>query len=471
MATILIIEDEDILANNIRDSLDMCGHDLAVAQSGEEGLALCDDREFDIILLDYRLPNMDGLEVLNRLKHARCPAAIIMITAHGDIKTAVAAMKSGATNFLKKPIDLDEINLMVEKVIAEQRVSASLGYFRDRERTASAISNIVGSSTQLAEVTSWIQRITTSKALCATPPPSVLITGETGTGKDLAARAIHYGGPRHEGQFVHVNCTSIPAELFESELFGHVRGAFTDAKGERRGLFEVADGGTVFLDEIGHMSMELQAKLLSVLDTSMIRPVGSALQRKVNVHVIAATNRLLLEAIDEGDFRQDLYHRLRVLSYHLPPLRDRGRDVVDLAAHFLDEITARLGVQPKTMTRAAERKLLEYDWPGNVRELLHVVESTVLLCDANAIEPEHLNLPSSTRPRLQINLPTSNKTLTFDMRPGGTTLEDLEYQVLQEALVYSKQNLTKAAQVLGVSRDVIRYRCAKHENRDAPPER
>lgn len=321
---------------------------------------------------------------------------------------------------------------------------------------------IVGESEPIQRVRDFITRITTARkrvksglaaaAISSKHPPSVLITGETGTGKDLVARAIHYCGPRREGQFVHVNCTAITEQLAESELFGHVKGAFTDARGDKRGLFEVADGGTVFLDEIGHMPISLQAKLLAAVERHQIRPVGGTRERSVDVHVIAATNRDLDEAIELREFREDLYHRIRVLAIHMPPLRERGEDVEILAKYFLERAASRFGVPVSGWTDTAVEALYAYDWPGNVRELLHVVDSAVLVADGDLVNLEHLNirLPQAGG-ALALKVPSSKNTITMEFSDQDPKLDEIEHQIIQAALEHAGHNLTRAARYLGIS--------------------
>ena len=463
MASILIIEDEPVLARNLRDSLQHTGHDAMLAATGEEGLEAARLAPPDLVLLDYRLPGIDGLEVIQKLRRRCGSAAIIMMTAHGNIDTAVEAMKAGASDFLTKPLDLQELGLVVERVLKHRQATASLDYFRQRERADSARDQILGQSPATRTVRSFIERITASPALTADPPPSILITGETGTGKDLVARVIHYDGPRRDGQFVHVTCTAMPDNLVESELFGHVKGAFTDARTDKRGLFELADGGTIFLDEIGHMKPSLQSKLLTVLEQRTIRRVGGTGERKVDVHVIAATNRSIEDAIETGDLREDLYHRLRVLTLHMPPLRSRGDDVVLLGEHFLSLHSARFGLPIQPFDEQALEVMRHYDWPGNVRELMHTIESAVLISEGPSIRAEHLNIqPAENHGQVQVDMPAMQTSIVLDFADNGPKLDEIEYQIIQAALEFSKHNLSRAARLLGISRDAVRYRLEKY---------
>ncbi len=471
MANVLVIEDEPVLAKNICAALSFAGHEASAESSGEAGLKAAERMSPDVVLLDLRLPGMDGLEVLRALRRHGSAASVIMMTAHGNIDTAVEAMKAGAADFLTKPLDLKALQIVVDRVLRLQRVTTSLNYFRERERAESACEQIIGDSAPMMAVKRFIERIVSTPALSSSVPPSVLITGETGTGKDLVARAIHYAGPRREAQFVHINCTALPDHLVEAELFGHVKGAFTDARGDKRGLFESANGGTVFLDEIGHMKPGLQAKLLSVLQQRTIRPVGGTSERKIDVHVIAATNRDLEEAIGAGEFREDLYHRLRVLTVHMPPLRERGDDLLSLTRHFIGLYASRFGLAVRGCDEAALELLRAHDWPGNVRELSHALESAVLITDDERIGPEHLNVPSrQTAGRAAQVALGPDRVIRLDFGENSPKLDEIENQIILAALEHSGHNLSRAARILGISRDAVRYRLEKFKNRSAAPD-
>jgi len=468
LAEILVIEDEPILARNVCESLDLSGHSASSAPTGEAGLEAAQSCFPDLILLDYRLPGIDGLEVIRELRKVGNQSSIIMMTAHGNIDTAVEAMKRGASDFLTKPLDLTELRLVIERVLDHRAARAQLSYFHQREKTQSSQDRIVGDCQPLREVKDFITRITSTQALASQKPPSILITGETGTGKDLIARAIHYAGPRRDAPFVHVNTTAMPEQLVESELFGHVKGAFTDARSDKRGLFEIAEKGTLFLDEVGHMKLELQAKLLSVLDQHVIRPVGGMKERSVNVHVIAATNRDLKGAIESGEFREDLYHRLRVLNVIMPPLRHRGTDIEKLATHFLAVCGSRYGLKVERFSEDALKLIREYDWPGNVRELLHTIESAVLMMDGAVVRPEHLNVRRKA-PEGGVVLVAGTQKITVDFARETPKLDDIEHEIILAALEYAHHNVSRAARILGISRDAVRYRLEKFRKRgDAP---
>lgn len=462
MANILVIEDESILARNICDSLELAGHQAVSVGSGEEGIELASVDRPDLIITDFRLPGIDGLQVLRHLRENDTTASVIIVTAYGEVSTAVEAMKAGASEFLTKPLDLQELQLVVEKAIRLRNVTDELNYLKEQERAKISSHSIIGDSEPIRRVKVFIERVVSTPALSAKKPPSILITGETGTGKDLLARTIHYAGPRRDAKFVHVNCTAIPDQLAESQLFGHVKGAFTDARSDHRGLIEHAEGGTLFLDEIGHMSLALQAKLLHVLEERTIRPVGGTRERQANIHIIASTNRNLTEALDLHEFREDLYHRLRVLAVEMPPLRDRGEDIEKLAVHFLDQSTQRFGVRIDGFSKDAMHTIRNYDWPGNVRELMHVVESATLIADGQLICIEHLNISASTSSgTVAIQLDGLNDTICLDFGGDCPKLDEVEHRIIQAALTYSNHNLSRAARILGISRDAIRYRVDK----------
>ncbi len=466
MGTILVIEDEAILARNVRDAIQYAGHETALAPSGEEGVDLAATIRPNLVVTDYRLPGIDGLEVMRRIRRTAPATAVIIMTAHGDIGMAVTAMKAGASDFLAKPLDLHELCVVVERVLRHQSETSELNYFRERERAAGALETIVGNSPQIRDLRELIRRIAAFPAMSTQEPPCVLITGETGTGKDLVARAIHHAGPRRDHQFVHVNCAALPEHLVESELFGHVKGAFTDARSDKQGLFEVADQGTLFLDEIGHMPLTLQVKLLIVIDRRAIRPVGGSQERKVNVHLIAATNRRLEEAIDAAEFREDLYHRLRVLTIALPPLRDRGHDVELLSRHFLRLHASRAGVDVDDVSPEAMAALQSYDWPGNVRELMYTLERAVLFADGSVIHTHHLTLQQPTQKGdVTVELPSAKTTIRMDFAHNCPQLDEVEYQIILAALQYSSHNLSRASRLLGISRDAIRYRLEKFQRK------
>ncbi len=461
MARIMIVEDERVLAKNVAEKLTAHGHEVRVVHTGRESLPAFSEMVPDVVLLDIRLPDADGLKLLPQMKAESPLTNFIVVTAHGSERIAVEAMKNGAAEYLTKPVDLDELQLVVARLVEHQQISDNLFLLKHREEQSSGLDRILGKSESIELIRQAVRRLTRPGVLDRGDPPTVLIMGETGTGKDLVARAIHYQGPRRGRPFIHVNCTALPASLFESELFGHVRGAFTSAQQAKRGLFEVAQGGTLFLDEIGHMEADIQAKLLHAIEHREIRPVGGTQTRPMNVHVVAATNCDLPAAVERGEFRRDLYHRLRVVEIIVPPLRERREDIVLLANHFLAMHCSKFGLGRRRFTDDASRALQECDWRGNVRELSHLIESCVLQADSETIDRAQLPLLSDMRtPDVSLGLP-HGRVINMDFEKGRPTLDEVEHAILVAAFEYTGQNLSRAARLLGITREALRYRLNK----------
>jgi two-component system, NtrC family, response regulator AtoC len=381
------------------------------------------------------------------------------MTAHASVASAVDAMKTGAFDYLAKPLDLDELRVVVDKALAHQRIRRELSYLKAREETGSHTAEIVGESPAICRLRQQIDRI----AALESPEggaPTVLIRGETGVGKEMVARAIHYGSPRAKGPFVEINCAAIPASLLEAELFGYEKGAYTDARTAKPGLFEAADGGTLFLDEIGHMELGLQVKLVKAIEEKSVRRVGGLRPKAFNARIIAATNRDLEAAIAEGSFRPDLYYRIKALTLEIPPLRSREADITLLARHFLERFTRQYGLPAKRLTPEAEAVLLTYAWPGNVRELAHLMERAILLHDGLAIAVEHLGL-SGGHGTATVEVGPGGVRVDFSV--GGIQLDAVERQLILEALQASNWNRGRAAHLLGISKETLRYRTEKYQ--------
>ncbi|HVP10504.1 MAG TPA: sigma-54 dependent transcriptional regulator [Phycisphaerae bacterium] len=464
MSRVLVVEDERILAKNLGEKLTAHGHDVNIAYTCRDALSMNEDFLPDVIVLDLRLPDGDGLALLPQFRTVSPSTNVIVVTAHGNERIAVDAMKAGAYEYLTKPIDLEELKIVVERAVDHRQMAESMSFLRDRQQEHSSLDRIVGQSEAVASLKETIQRLTRSEALRLCDPPLVLITGETGTGKDLVAQAIHYHGPRSKKPFIHVNCTAIPAALFESELFGHMRGAFTNAAQAKRGLFEVAEGGTIFLDEIGHLSPEMQMKLLHAIEHRGIRPVGSTEARSINVHIIAATNRDLQDAIDKGEFREDLYHRLHVVLIHLPPLRERPGDIPLLAEHFLALHCRRFGSAPRSFSEDAMKAMCRYSWRGNIRELNHAIESAVLQSTGSVIQAKDLPLiGGEPEPQIRVSM-VGGRHIDLDFENGCPSLEEVEQTILQAAYDHTGQNLSRAARILGITREALRYRLKLSRN-------
>jgi DNA-binding NtrC family response regulator len=466
-SAVLVVEDEATLARNIKTYLQRNGYDAETAGSAEEGLAAFDRFKPDAVVLDLRLPGMDGLAALTRLRASDPSLIVIMLTGHGSVETAVEAMKAGAYDFLTKPVSLSKLTLLLEKAQGEARREETLNYHERRNAAHAGLENLLGESEPMRALKSRLaQVIDAEMRLTDTDAPAVLVTGETGVGKEVVARALHYSGRRADKPFVEINCASIPAQLLESELFGHERGAFTDARERKLGLVETAAGGTLFLDEIGDMDLGLQAKLLKLLEEKSVRRVGSLRDQKVDVRIVAATHRPLETLVQEQRFRSDLYFRLRVVELVVPPLRERGADILLLARHFLAVHGARYGKPGLRFSATTERALAAHSWPGNVRELRNVVEQAVLLAAGPTLELEPARLSPVTSAPPQ-SAAAQSAGAAVDAAPESSRLDRAERALMLESLETTQWNVSRAARLLGVSRDTMRYRMEKF--RLAPP--
>jgi DNA-binding NtrC family response regulator len=455
MASILVIEDEAVLAEGIKRTLDRVGHAVAVATTARDGQSRCHDLRPDVILLDLHLPDGSGLDLLPKLVTA-CPNVVIM-TAYATVADAVRAIKLGARDYLQKPLNMDDLRLTVGRVLEDSQLRTVLSYYRERETPAAGIDGILGNCQAIRELRERLHR------LCALPegttPPTVLVTGETGTGKGLVARTLHYAGTRAERPFIELNCAAIPEALVESELFGHERGAFTDAKSARTGLFQAADHGTLFLDEVGCLPIGIQVKLLKAIEEKTVRPVGGRAERAIDVQIVAATNGDLGAMTRAGTFREDLFYRLRVAPLDVPPLRERGDDVDLLADTVLAELAVRYRAPARTLTEDARARLHAYPWPGNVRELRNTLDRAVLFGSGAAIDAAALALPVAPTPTKIYVGPDSR--FEFEIPDGGLVFEDLERAFIVAALRRAGGSPAGAARLLGMTRDTMRYRIEK----------
>jgi DNA-binding NtrC family response regulator len=441
---ILVVDDEKLIRWTLRERLEGAGYAVSEAGTGTEALLKFDEGA-DLVLLDFKLPDIDGLEVLRRMRDRHPDTLVILITALASVENAVEAMKRGAWHYLNKPIDVDELLLHVGKALETTRLRREVRSLRAKESAGYSFDQIIGDSAAMRAVKELLRKV------AASPASTVLLVGESGTGKDLAAKVIHYASAREAGVFQNITCSALPETLLESELFGHERGAFTDAKHQKPGLLEQADGGTVFLDEIGEMTPMLQAKLLRFLEEKAFRRVGGTSDLHVNVRVVAATNRNLEEAVSSGRFREDLYYRLRVVPVSLPPLRERAGDVPLLVNHFLEQFRAEFRKRVAGVTGEAMRVLEAYGWPGNVRELKNAVERAVLLAEEERLAPG--DFPFGPAGRVALD--------GFRLPPAGVDLEELERDLVAQALKRTQGNQTQAARLLHLNRDQIRYRIEK----------
>jgi DNA-binding NtrC family response regulator len=442
---ILVVDDEYLIRWSLQQNLMEHGYEVVLAASAEEGLALMEREEPDLALLDIQLPGMSGMELLLTIKEQRSDCTVIMVTATSDLSVAVKAMRDGAYDYIPKPFNLEEVLLVVDKALENRRLKSEVTRLREKESTRHGFQNFTFQSQMMGDVVEVARKVASSDTA------TVLLTGESGTGKDLLALAIHYESGRCDMPFMPLNCSALPRELLESELFGHEKGAFTDAKTLKKGLFEITDGGTLFLDEIGDMDLALQAKLLRILESRTFKRVGGTRDISVDVRVIAATNRDLEERIREKAFREDLFYRLNVLPIAIPPLRQRPEDIVPLAKKFLADLGKDLGKEIRQIDPDAVTAMEEYDWPGNVRELKNVIERAMILSSASTLGGRDLALK-----RTEISQPMADQSFTLD-------LEEMESRLIGEALERSRGNQSRAAKLLGISRDTLRYRMKKHE--------
>lgn len=454
--SVLIIDDETGLARAIETFLQRQGCPTRAFAAAEPAIAALPEFAPDVALVDLQLPGMDGIAALASIRRERPETVVIMMTAHSSVPGAVAAMKGGALDYLTKPLDLEELWVVIQRAWETHRVRGELAYLRQRAGHTAPVDSLLGASPVMLEVRRRLVQLAGADRL-GDAGPTVLITGETGTGKELAARAIHAAGPRADGPFVEINCAAIPAALLEGELFGFEKGAYTDARTSKPGLFEAADGGTLLLDEIGLLDFALQAKLLKVIEDRAVRRLGALTPRRLDVRILAATNRELEPAVRGGTFRQDLLYRLRVLTLELPPLRIRGDDIVDLARHFLAQVRDRYGLGDVELSPAAVQVLRVYPWPGNVRELAHVIERAALLHPGRTLGPEQLGLTEAARPTVSVG----EDGVRVDFGRGSINLEAVERELIEQALVHAGWNRTRAAELLGLTKETLRYRIEK----------
>ncbi len=439
---VLVIEDEDRLRRVVQLHLTAAGFEVETAGSAEDAMPRIE--RADVILTDLRLPGEDGLTLLGRIHSMRPGIPVVVMTAFGSVETAVAAMKAGAVDFVQKPFSLDHLQAVVEKALEVKALREENQRLREELGGRYQIENIIGRSARMQEVFATVLRAAPSRA-------TVLLAGESGVGKDMIARAIHQYSPRRDKPFVKINCTAIPENLMESELFGYEKGAFTGAGTTKPGKFELADTGTVFLDEIGDVAPSIQVKLLRILQEREFERLGSNKTRHIDVRVIAATNVDLRAALEQGTFRQDLYYRLNVLPINIPPLRDRREDIPYLAEFFVKKHAAELDSPVRTLSTGAMEKLAAYHWPGNVRELENVMERSLVLASGSVLEAAEVRLDMS--PGRQLLASGEAPFL-----PPGMTLEEFEHSLIREGLRRAAGNKSQAARLLGLTRNALRYR-------------
>jgi DNA-binding NtrC family response regulator len=447
MARIFITEDDQTQREIIGDILEAAGHDVARFAAGEDTVKQLAAQTCDLLLTDLKMPGMDGLALLREAKRVRPDTEVTVMTAHATVHTAVTAMKEGAADYLQKPFDKEELLLVIGRVLERADLRRQNAQLRSLVHEQVGLGNIIGECAAMQQVFDRVRRAVHISS-------TVLVLGESGTGKELVARHIHFTGPRKDKPFIVVNCAAIPDELVESELFGHEKGAFTGAETTRAGKFEAAHGGTIFLDEIGDMQLDHQAKLLRVLQDGCVERVGSTQPRQVDVRTIVATNRDLQQRVAEGAFRQDLYFRLEVLPITLPPLRERVQDLPRLVAHFREKLAKKLAITPPAIDPAVIDAFRRYRWPGNVRELEHTLEQLFILHDEGAVNtralPGKFQTPNAAPGE-------------WKLPPGGIVLEELEQDLIRQALEQSGGRIKEAAELLGLTYKTLQYRLKKHE--------
>jgi two-component system response regulator AtoC len=445
---ILIVEDNEDLSFSLMKVLKKEGYAVMTADTGEEGISIFRNELVDLVLLDLKLPKMGGIEVLQQMKEIDSDILVLMMTALTDAKPAIEAMKQGAYDYLMKPFELEELRLVIKKALETHDLKREVARLKRGHQSKYPDDVLYGESSSIKEVRELIHIV------AETPRTSVLIQGESGTGKELVANAIHYSSRRSNQPFIKINCSAIPDNLLESELFGHEKGAFTDAKVMKKGLFELANGGTIFLDEISSMKLALQPKILRVIETQTFKRIGGVTDIKIDVRVVAATNTDLNELVKNQEFRDDLYYRLKVMEIYIPALRDRREDIPLLTKLFLEEYNKEFNRNVQKLHPQTEELLLAYSWPGNVRELKNVIERGVILCRQNVLVPEHLpiELHEGEEPR-----PIPKVSM------GNVSLQEMEKHHILDVLKSVKGNKSQAARILDISRSTLREKLKNYQ--------
>jgi len=443
---VLIVDDEEGIRSVLADLFKELGYCADLAEDGRSGLKTALDGRFDLVMLDLSLPVLDGLEVLRQLKECKPGIPVVMITAYASMRSAIEAMKLGAYDYITKPFDLSEVQMIAERAIERQRLIDENKYLKGQLQLHHNFDNVIGANPQIQQAYVFAAQVADSNA-------SVLILGETGTGKEYLARAIHYQSPRADGPFLKVSCVALPETLLESELFGHEKGAFTNAVARRIGRFEMAEGGTLFLDEVGDMSPSIQLKLLRVLQEKQFERVGGSETLKVDVRIVAATNRDLRQAIAAGEFREDLYYRLNVITISLPPLRERKGDIPEFVNHFVRKYCKETGKDVEGVGPEGMSMLESYSWPGNIRELENCIQRAVILCQGRRISPQHLVFGEDA------GLLSSASSAAI----GPKSLAEMEREHIESVLAHCSWNQTQAASILRIDRKTLRNKIREYQ--------
>jgi two-component system, NtrC family, response regulator AtoC len=455
--TILVVDDERLVRWSLQQKLEQWGFHVSLAEDGASALARVQLDNPDLITLDVKLPDMTGIDVLSELRNRKVQVPVIVITAFGIVDDAVRSLKLGAYDFIEKPINFEKLENAVRNALETRRLRTEVARTHEIQRSAFSVDRIIGISNHIRDVRELIKKIADSEA------STILIQGESGTGKDLVAHAIHFESSRRDRPFFAINCAAIPENLMESELFGHEKGAFTDARTQKRGMFEIADGGSLFLDEVSEMTLGMQAKLLRVLEGQSFRRVGGVKNINVDVRVIVASNRNLEEAVRASKFRQDLYFRLAIIPLYLLPLREHKEDVPALLDHFIQHYNQKFRKNIHGLTREADELLAHYDWPGNIRELKNAIERVMILADGNRVSAKFLPIRISEGGIMPVPLGERSGNGGIQLPAGGVSLYNVEKDLIRQALEQSRGNKSTAARLLRITRDTLRYKVKKYE--------
>jgi two-component system, NtrC family, response regulator AtoC len=455
--TILVVDDERLVRWSLQQKLEQWGYHVSLAEDGATALSRIQLDNPDLITLDVKLPDMTGIDVLSEMRNRNIQIPVIVITAFGIVDDAVRSLKLGAYDFIEKPINFEKLENAVHNALETRRLRTEVALTHEIQRSEFSVDRIIGVSDHIRDVRELIKKVAASEA------STILIQGESGTGKDLVSHAIHYESLRRDRPFFAINCAAIPENLMESELFGHEKGAFTDARTQKKGMFEIADGGTLLLDEISEMTLGMQAKLLRVLEGQSFRRVGGVKNITVDVRVIVASNRNLEDAVRASKFRQDLYFRLAIIPMYLHPLREHKEDIAPLLDHFIQHYNQKFRKNIQLLTREADELLMNYDWPGNIRELKNAIERVMILAEGNRVAVRHLPIRISEGGIMPVPMGEGSSNGEIRLPAGGFSLYNVEKDLIRQALDQARGNKTSAARLLQISRDTLRYKVKKYK--------
>jgi DNA-binding NtrC family response regulator len=455
--TILVVDDERLVRWALQQKLEQWGYHVSLAEDGATALGRVQLDNPDLITLDMKLPDMTGIDVLAELRNRNVQIPVVVITAFGIVDDAVRSLKLGAYDFIEKPINFEKLENAIHNALETKRLRTEVARAQEMQRNEFSVDRIVGVSDYVLDVRELIRKIAASEA------SNILILGESGTGKDQVAHAIHYESSRRDRPFFAINCAAIPESLMESELFGHEKGAFTDARAQKKGMFEIVDGGTLFLDEISEMTLSMQAKLLRVLEGQPFRRVGGVKNITVDVRVIVASNRNLEEEVRTSKFRPDLYFRLAVIPVHLLPLREHKEDIPALIDHFIAHYNQKFRKSIQGFTREVDDLLMRYEWPGNIRELKNAIERVMILAEGSRINAKHLPIRISEKGKSSVPIGDGNGSIDLQLPIGGVSLYSVEKELIRQALDQSRGNKSIAARLLRITRDTLRYKVKKYK--------